>query len=78
MGFRGRSTRQSCSRGWRAQQGKQIVLVRVVVSERDADEAVDGATDLPKCGEIYNIYFAAAAQEGICDLDGAPLAAAHR
>jgi adenylate kinase len=56
-----------------AQQGNQIILVRVVVSEDSLLKRLTGRRTCTKCGEIYNLYFRPPAREGICDLDGAPL-----
>jgi adenylate kinase len=56
-----------------AQQGNQIILVRVVVSEDSLLKRLTGRRTCTKCGEIYNIYYRPPAQEGICDIDGAPL-----
>ncbi len=57
-------------------QRKSILLVRVVVQEESLFKRLTGRRICTKCGEIYNIYFRPPQQEGICDLDGAPLA--HR
>ena len=56
------------------QQGNEIVLVRVVVSDEALMKRLTGRRNCTSCGEIYNIYFRPPRQEGICDLDGATLA----
>ena len=55
-------------------QGKKVVLVRVVVSDEALMKRLTGRRNCPCCGEIYNIYFRPPRQEGVCDLDGTPLA----
>lgn len=54
-------------------QGKEILLVRVVVNEDVLFKRLTGRWTCTKCGEIYNIYFHPSKREGICDLDGEPL-----
>ncbi|MCG3160380.1 MAG: adenylate kinase [Acidobacteria bacterium] len=55
-------------------QRKQVHLARVVVSEDALFKRLTGRRTCAKCGEIYNIYFRSPKVEGVCDLDGAPLA----
>jgi adenylate kinase len=55
-------------------QGKEVVLVRVVVSDEALMKRLTGRRNCRCCGEIYNIYFRPPRQEGVCDLDGSPLA----
>ena len=55
-------------------QGKEVVLVRVVVSDEALMKRVTGRRNCPCCKEIYNIYFRPPRQAGICDLDGQTLA----
>ncbi len=57
-----------------SRQGKRIRLARIVVSEDELFKRLTGRRACPKCGEIYNIYFRPPKVEGVCDLDGAPLA----
>src|SRR5262249_31431406 len=54
-------------------QGKEILLVRIVVNEDVLFKRLTGRWICTKCGEIYNIYFRPSAREGFCDLDGEPL-----
>lgn len=56
-----------------AQQGKEVILVRVAVPEDVLMKRLTGRRTCSKCGEIYNIYFRPPQKEGVCDLDGAPL-----
>src|SRR5262249_41527471 len=57
-----------------SQQGKQIRSARIVVSEEVLLKRLTGRRDCSKCGEIYNIHFRPPKLDGVCDLDGAPLA----
>jgi adenylate kinase len=54
-------------------QRKDVFLVRVVVSSDALMSRLTGRWTCTKCGEIYNVYSHRPQQEGICDLDGAPL-----
>jgi len=54
-------------------QGKEIRLARIVVSEEALFKRLTGRRACPKCGEIYNIYFRPPKVDEVCDLDGAPL-----
>lgn len=54
-------------------QGKEVFLVRVMVPEEILFKRLTGRWTCPKCGEIYNTYFRASKQAGVCDLDGEPL-----
>jgi len=56
-----------------AEQGKQVGLARIVVSEDVLSKRLTGRRACPACGEIYNIYFRPPKVDGVCDLDGAPL-----
>ena len=55
-------------------QGKKILLVRVVVPEESLMKRLTGRRTCTKCGEIYNIHSRPPQREGLCDIDGAPLA----
>ena len=55
------------------QQGKDVVLVRVVVSHESLLQRLTGRRTCTKCGEIYNVYSRPPKVEGKCDIDGAPL-----
>jgi adenylate kinase len=57
-----------------SQQGKQIRFARIVVSEEALFKRLTGRRACPNCGEIYNIHFRPPKLDGVCDLDGAPLA----
>ncbi len=57
-------------------QRKKVLFMRVVVNEEPLFKRLTGRRTCPKCGEIYNIYFRPPHVDGICDLDGEPLA--HR
>jgi len=57
-------------------EGKTVLLVRVVVQEESLFKRLTGRRICTNCGEIYNIYFRPPQREGLCDLDGSPLA--HR
>jgi adenylate kinase len=54
-------------------QGKDVLLVRIVVNEDVLFKRLTGRWTCTKCGEIYNIYFRPPRRDGFCDLDGAPL-----
>jgi adenylate kinase len=54
-------------------QGKDVLLVRIVVNEDVLFKRLTGRWTCTKCGEIYNIYFRPPKRDGFCDLDGAPL-----
>jgi len=56
-----------------SEQGKQVRLVRIVVSEEVLFKRLTGRRACPICGEIYNIYFRPPKVDGVCDLDGAAL-----
>lgn len=55
------------------QQGKDVILLRVVVSEDSLMKRLTGRRTCSQCGEIYNVYLRPPQHEGFCDLDGAPL-----
>ena len=56
------------------QQDRSIVFVRVVVHMDSLLRRLTGRRTCTRCGEIYNVYFRPPQKEGICDVDGAPLA----
>ncbi|MBO0721939.1 MAG: adenylate kinase [Blastocatellia bacterium] len=56
-----------------ASQGKQILLVHVMVREDVLFQRMTGRRVCTKCGEIYNIYSRPPKRDGYCDIDGAPL-----
>ncbi len=56
------------------EQRKKVLFVRVAVNEESLFKRLTGRRTCTKCGEIYNDYFRPPAVEGVCDLDGAPLA----
>lgn len=55
------------------EQGKQVMLLRVVVARKSLIKRLTGRRTCTKCGEIYNIYSRSPRVEGRCDLDGMPL-----
>lgn len=55
------------------QQGKDVVLVRVVVSHGSLLKRLTGRRTCSVCGEIYNVYSRPPKVEGKCDLDGGEL-----
>jgi len=57
-------------------QQKAVVFMRVGVREETLFKRLTGRRTCTKCGEIYNAYLRPPKIEGVCDLDGAPLA--HR
>jgi len=57
-------------------QGKEICVVKVVVPRVSLMQRLTGRRTCTQCGEIYNIFLRPPQREGLCDLDGAPLA--HR
>ena len=50
-----------------------VVAVNIVVPERVLLERITGRLTCPVCGTIYNLYFEAPKQPGICDREGAKL-----
>lgn len=54
-------------------QGKDVRLVSVEISRDALMRRLTGRRTCSKCGEIYNIYFRPARQEGQCDLCGGEL-----
>jgi len=48
-------------------QGKEVVLVRVVVSDEALMKRVTGRRNCPCCKEIYNIYFKPPKNDNVCD-----------
>jgi adenylate kinase len=54
-------------------QGKDVLLVRIVVNEDVLFKRLTGRWVCTQCGEIYNIYFRPPRRSGFCDLDDAPL-----
>jgi len=56
------------------QQDKEIRLIKVVVPCESLMKRLTGRRNCTRCGEIYNIYLRPPKREGVCDLDGAPLA----
>jgi len=55
-------------------QEKSILVLKVVVPRDSLMKRLTGRRTCTRCGEIYNIYLRPPRVEGICDLDGAPLA----
>jgi adenylate kinase len=55
------------------QQGKDVVLVRVVVSHDSLLKRLTGRRTCNRCGEIYNVYSRPPKVDGRCDLDGGSL-----
>src|ERR1041385_8732662 len=62
--------------GLAKRQGKDICVVKVVVPRASLMQRLTGRRTCTQCGEIYNIYLRSPQREGLCDVDGAPLA--HR
>lgn len=56
-----------------AKQGHSVMLARVTVHQDTLMKRLTGRRLCPQCGEIYNVYFKAPQQAGVCDLDGAAL-----
>ncbi len=54
-------------------QGKDVRLVSIEVSRDALMQRLTGRRTCAKCGEIYNVYFRATRQEGICDVCGGEL-----
>ena len=48
-------------------QGKDVRLVSIEISREALMKRLTGRRTCSKCGEIYNIYFRPAKQEGVCD-----------
>ncbi len=57
-------------------QRKAIRVIKVVVPRAALLQRLTGRRTCTQCGEIYNIFLRLPQREGLCDLDGAPLA--HR
>jgi len=55
------------------QQGKSIVLLKIGLDEDLLMKRLTGRATCSKCGEIYNTYFCPPRENGVCDIDGAPL-----
>ncbi|MEY3282311.1 MAG: adenylate kinase [Acidobacteriota bacterium] len=55
------------------QQGKSIVLLKIGLDEDLLMKRLTGRATCSKCGEIYNTYFCPPRENGVCDVDGAPL-----
>ena len=54
-------------------QGKEVRLVSIEISRDALMKRLTGRRTCSKCGEIYNIYFRPAKQEGVCDVCGSEL-----
>lgn len=54
-------------------QGKEVLLVRIVVNEDILFKRLAGRWTCTVCGEIYNIFFRPPRRQGVCDLDDGPL-----
>lgn len=59
------------------EQGKEIVAIEVDVDRDELMKRLTGRRSCPVCGEIYNIYSKAPANEGFCD-DHAETQLIHR
>jgi adenylate kinase len=51
------------------------VVIRLVVDYNTLLQRITGRRSCPACGLIYNVYFQPPKVQGICDVDGTPLAA---
>lgn len=56
-----------------AQQGKDVLFVRIYVQEEALMKRLTGRWSCKKCGEIYNIELRPPRRDGFCDRDGEPL-----
>lgn len=56
-----------------AQRSFRISAVMITVPRDILLKRLTGRRNCPVCGTIYNVYFHATKEEGICDLDGAHL-----
>lgn len=59
-----------------ARQGREIQVLKLIVPRAALMKRLTGRRTCTQCGEIYNIHLKPPRREGVCDLDGAPLA--HR
>jgi adenylate kinase len=54
-------------------QGHKIRALNIDVPREMLWKRLTGRRQCSKCNAIYNVYFKPSKQEGVCDLDGAPL-----
>jgi adenylate kinase len=54
-------------------QGHQILVVEIDVPRELLYKRLAGRRTCSVCGSIYHVYFKPSKQDGVCDLDGAPL-----
>jgi adenylate kinase len=54
-------------------QGNEVLTIRITSNKETLLKRLTGRRICSACGEIYNSYFKAPKQAGLCDLDGAAL-----
>jgi adenylate kinase len=53
--------------------GCRPVVINLGVEYNELIQRLTGRRSCPKCGAIYNVYLKLPAEEGVCDVEGAPL-----
>jgi adenylate kinase len=56
-----------------ARQGKEILVLKLIVPRASLVKRLTGRRTCPRCGEIYNVYLKPPRFDETCDRDGTPL-----